>query len=232
MGRGTAKFTRTRASNTLRHFGELVARLVTRCVLSTAPSGRALAAGVLIGPTLAQAIAIAFVGRLQSLGYSRDVESRADITGSDICAGAVYNSGGLVWLFEDFKSAKIGETPELLSDYPNDEHRVQALKTHFQDNPAVVGKYNPKPRSVTPIILPKNEDENFLRWVAPARSHVCTSGGAPSLRGAGGLAKNRDWPRLKMTAPDLYQSSAEGNAERLTATRQLRTNALVMYEPR
>ncbi len=124
---------------------------------------RELAAGVLIGPTLAQAIAIGFLGKLKSLGYSRDVESRADITGSDICAGAASNPWGLVWLFEDFKNASVGTTPELLSDHPNDEHRVTALKSHFKHNPAVFGKFDPNPSSATPISVPRNAAESFLR---------------------------------------------------------------------
>ena len=123
----------------------------------------ALLVGAVIHPTLAHAIALAFVGRLGSLGYSRDVEARADVTGSDICATAGYNPWGLVWLFDNFQSAKIGEAPEFLSDHPSNEHRVQALKTHFQDNPAVFGKFSPNPHSATPIVVPKNEDENFLR---------------------------------------------------------------------
>jgi beta-barrel assembly-enhancing protease len=62
---------------------------------------REVGAAVLLGPTKAHLIAIALIGRLHSLGYSRDVESRADITGSDICAQTQYNPWGLVWLMED-----------------------------------------------------------------------------------------------------------------------------------
>src|SRR5215467_7019586 len=42
---------------------------------------REVAAAVLMGPTKAHILAIALVGKLHSLGYSRDVESRADLTG-------------------------------------------------------------------------------------------------------------------------------------------------------
>jgi predicted Zn-dependent protease len=46
-----------------------------------------------IGATLilGHALAIALIGKLHSLSYSRDVESRADLTGSDICAATGYN---------------------------------------------------------------------------------------------------------------------------------------------
>ncbi len=63
---------------------------------------REIGAAVLLGPTRAHVLAILLLGKLNSLGYSRDVESRADLTGSDICAAAGYNPWGLVWLFQDF----------------------------------------------------------------------------------------------------------------------------------
>jgi beta-barrel assembly-enhancing protease len=43
---------------------------------------REVGAAVLLGHPLA----VAFLGKLHSLSYSRDVESRADLTGSDVCA--------------------------------------------------------------------------------------------------------------------------------------------------
>ena len=56
---------------------------------------RELGAAILLGPTRAHVLAILLVGKLHSLGYSRDVESRADITGSDVCAGTGSNPWGL-----------------------------------------------------------------------------------------------------------------------------------------
>src|SRR5713226_10059625 len=49
---------------------------------------REIGAAILLGPTLAQAMAISMIGDLNSLAYSREVESSADVTGSDICAAA------------------------------------------------------------------------------------------------------------------------------------------------
>jgi beta-barrel assembly-enhancing protease len=123
---------------------------------------REVGAAVLLGPTKAHLIAIALIGRLHSLGYSRDVESRADITGSDICAQTQYNPWGLVWLMEDFKSASSVEVPQLLSDHPNDQNRVDALKRHFRENPGVFSRFNSDPKSATPMVIPKNETEVFL----------------------------------------------------------------------
>jgi Zn-dependent protease with chaperone function len=55
---------------------------------------RELGAALLLGPSLAQMIAIQMLGDLHSLAYSRDVESRADVTGSDVCAATGYNPMG------------------------------------------------------------------------------------------------------------------------------------------
>ena len=123
---------------------------------------REVGAAVLLGPTRAHVLAILLLGKLHSLGYSRDVESRADLTGSDLCAATGYNPWGLVWLFQDFKNAQIGQIPQLLSDHPDDQNRVHTLEEHFHKNSAVFGKFNPDPKSATPFIVPRNAPEVFL----------------------------------------------------------------------
>jgi len=124
---------------------------------------REVGAAVLLGPSAAHMLAIALLGDLNSKGYSRDVEERADLTGSDVCATTGYNPWGLVWLFQDFSSANLGHVPELLSDHPNNQHRIDVLKEHFQKNPSVFGKFNSDPKSATPLSVPKNAPEVFLR---------------------------------------------------------------------
>ena len=57
---------------------------------------REIGAAVLLGPTRAHLLAIALLGKLRSLGYSRDVECAADLTGADVCAASAYNPWGLV----------------------------------------------------------------------------------------------------------------------------------------
>ncbi len=119
---------------------------------------------VLLGPTRAQLLAILLFGKLHSLSYSRDVESRADLTGSDICAATgKYNPWGLVWLFQDFQNADPNQVPQLLSDHPDNQNRVNALERHFRANPAVFGKFNSDPKSALPISVPKNASEVFVR---------------------------------------------------------------------
>jgi predicted Zn-dependent protease len=120
---------------------------------------RGIAAAILLGHPLA----IALLGKLHSLSYSRDVESRADITGSDVCAATGYNPWGLVWLFQDFQNAKMGQVPQLLSDHPGNQNRVNALEKHFRENPSVFGKFNSDPKLARPMSVPKDASEVFLR---------------------------------------------------------------------
>ena len=123
---------------------------------------RELGAALLLGPTIAQAIAIMMIGDLHSLAYSRDVESSADVTGSDICAEAGYNPWGLVWLFKEFQDADPKQIPQLLSDHPANGTRIKTLEQHFRDNPGVFAKFNPDPNSATPFQLPKDTSERFF----------------------------------------------------------------------
>jgi predicted Zn-dependent protease len=123
---------------------------------------RELAAAVLLGPSRFHVLAIALIGKLNSLGYSRDVEERADLTGADVCAATPYNPWGLVWLFQDFDDANLGQVPELLSDHPNNRHRVEALEQHFRKNPAVFARFNSDPASDAAFSVPKDAPESFL----------------------------------------------------------------------
>jgi len=120
-----------------------------------------LGAAILLGPTRAHLLAIALLGHLQSLGYSRDVEARADLTGSDVCAAAGSNPWGLVWLFREFKDSRETDVPQILSDHPNDQNRIDALDRHFRENPSVFGKFDANPASATHLTVPKKAPEVF-----------------------------------------------------------------------
>jgi len=124
---------------------------------------REIGAAVLLGPSAAHVLAIALIGKLHSLGYSREAESAADLTGADVCSGSGYNPWGLVWLFQDFDKADLAQVPQILSDHPDNPHRVEALKRHFRQNPAVFAKFNPDQKGAKPIAVPKDATEQFLR---------------------------------------------------------------------
>jgi len=108
-------------------------------------------------------LAIALIGKLRSLGYSRDAEAAADITGSDFCAAGNNNPWGLVWLFQDFDAADTAQVPQILSDHPDNAHRVASLKQHFSENPAVFGRFSSDPKTAKTMTLPKDTAEVFLR---------------------------------------------------------------------
>ena len=124
---------------------------------------REVGTAILLGPTLAKAIAIGMIGDLHSQAYSRDIETTADVTGSDICAAAGLNPWGLVWLFQDFQNADPKQIPELLSDHPANESRVKTLEKHFRDSPSVFSGFNSDRASATPLSVPQDAPIHFLR---------------------------------------------------------------------
>ena len=124
---------------------------------------REIGAAVVLGPTRAHILAIALIGKLHALNYSREAESKADIAGADICAEAGINPWGLVWLFRDFKNAQTHEIPQLLSDHPSDMNRVAALEQHFKSNPSVFGHFSPDTLTATRLNVPKKAPVVFLR---------------------------------------------------------------------
>ena len=124
---------------------------------------REAGAAILLGPTTGNVLAIALLGQLHSLSYSRDAEARADLTGADVCAAAGYNPWGLVWLFKDFDNADTRQIPQMLSDHPSNQNRVTALEQHFRDNPSVFGKFNPDRSSAVAFAATKNAPVVFLR---------------------------------------------------------------------
>jgi predicted Zn-dependent protease len=125
--------------------------------------GREIGAALLLGPSIAQMLAIKLIGDLHTLAYSRDEESKADVTGSDICAAIGYNPWGLVWLFEEFQNADPKQIPQLLSDHPANGTRIKTLEQHFRDNPSVFAKFDSRPESATKFVVPKDAGEQFLR---------------------------------------------------------------------
>lgn len=124
---------------------------------------RELGASILLGASGAELVGIALIGKLHSLHYSRDVESRADLTGADVCAASAHNPWGLVWLFGAFGQANMGEGPEFLSDHPDNESRIEALREHFRANPAVFSRFSPEQDSALALVAPAKAPLVFLR---------------------------------------------------------------------
>lgn len=125
--------------------------------------GVAIGATILLGPTVANAIAAIVVTDMYKNAYSREVETSADLKGSDTCAAAGYNPYGMIWLMQDFKEANPNELPQALSDHPSFESRIEALQKHFRENPTVFSRFNSDRKVATPLGVPDDSPVVFLR---------------------------------------------------------------------
>lgn len=88
---------------------------------------------------------------LQSVSFSRDVESAADRKGAQTCADAGSNPWGMVWLFQAFEKNDTGGRMEMLSDHPTDSHRIEDLQAQFRADPATFGRFSSNVASATPL---------------------------------------------------------------------------------
>jgi predicted Zn-dependent protease len=108
--------------------------------------------GLLIGNNAGWAQNLIGLGaNLESLNFSRAVESNADHTGAYVCAQAGENPWGMVWLFKRFETKPTGVPLEMLSDHPRDDHRVADLENLFRSDPATFGRFSPDPRTATAL---------------------------------------------------------------------------------
>ena len=123
---------------------------------------REVAADLIFGRSLARVVAIGFLGHLNSLGFSREVEEQADLTGADICSQTGYNPWGLVWFLSSYQSQG-KNVPEWLSDHPNDQKRIDALENHFKEQPKTFGRFKSDPASGTSMTVPDDAPEVFMR---------------------------------------------------------------------
>jgi predicted Zn-dependent protease len=124
---------------------------------------RSVAAELLLGTTRGRALAILFLGHLNSLGYSREVEEKADLDGADICAEAGHNPQGLIWFFRDFDTTDKTNLPEVLSDHPDYKSRIESLEKHFRRNPSKFGRFSSDRRSASPFAVPEKVPVVFMR---------------------------------------------------------------------
>jgi beta-barrel assembly-enhancing protease len=124
---------------------------------------REVLATILTGGTMRAAVLASAIGKLDALHYSRGEEESADLKGADTCAAAGYNPWGLVWLFDDFSNSNLQTPPEILSDHPGDQHRMEALEQHFADDPATFSRFSSDPKTAKPLKLPKKANEKFLK---------------------------------------------------------------------
>jgi predicted Zn-dependent protease len=89
--------------------------------------------------------------QVQTLRYSREVESAADFKGAQTCAQAGSNPWGMVWLFKRFETLNTSAMPNFLSDHPTDEARIAGLQQEFSSDPATFGRFSSSIASATPL---------------------------------------------------------------------------------
>ncbi len=117
---------------------------------------------ILLGPDFGTTLAASILGDLDSLHFSRSVEERADLEGADTCAAAALNPWGLVWLMKDFENADLQSPPEILSDHPDNAHRIERLEEYLKNNPARFARFSSDPKHATLLNLPKKPTETIL----------------------------------------------------------------------
>lgn len=108
-------------------------------------------AGLLVGRSNIGQLLVGTGAQLESLSFSRPVESAADHSGAYLCAQAGENPWGMVWLFKRFETRQAPSTIEALSDHPSDNHRVTDLENAFRSDPATFGRFDPNVSSATPL---------------------------------------------------------------------------------
>ena len=108
-------------------------------------------AGLLVGNSNIGQFVVGAGAQLESLSFSRPVESAADHTGAYVCAQAGENPWGMVWLFQRFLQQQPPQGMEALSDHPSDNHRIEDLENEFRNDPATFGRFNPNVSSATPL---------------------------------------------------------------------------------
>jgi predicted Zn-dependent protease len=84
--------------------------------------------------------------------FSRVVEAAADHKGAITCAQAGFNPWGMVWLFQNFEKADTGGSLEVLSDHPNDRHRIRNLEREFRADPQLFGAFSPDIGTATALL--------------------------------------------------------------------------------
>jgi len=109
--------------------------------------------------------------RLQGLHYSRGAEENADTTGARICAQAGYNPWGMIWLFQSFSRANTGGAFEMLSDHPNDSHRISRLEALFKAEPGRFARFssNRSSANAMPTLASLQRQNGSIRPAAPAK---------------------------------------------------------------
>src|SRR5215475_3916705 len=118
----------------------------SRAYLAQAPL--AIAGGMLGGGALGNVIGAVggFGMNVVFLKYSRDMESQADLIGTQILHDAGYNPRAMVEFFEKIQAQSKGSASQFLSDHPNPGNRISNVQQEIQKLNGAL----PNPKETTP----------------------------------------------------------------------------------
>jgi hypothetical protein len=184
----------------------------SRAYLAQAPL--AVAGGVLGGGAIGSVMgAVGGLGmNVLFLKYSRDMESQADLIGTQILHDAGYNPRAMVEFFEKIQAQSKGNASQFLSDHPNPGNRISNVQHEIEKLNGAL----PNPKENTPEFQTVKND--LANLPGPIRSGRGGAGNRrPTVTRNDGLP---DPPSIRMTTfngsdiefryPDNWHPSVQG----------------------
>jgi Peptidase family M48 len=184
----------------------------SRAYLAQAPL--AVAGGVLGGGAIGSVMgAVGGLGmNVLFLKYSRDMESQADLVGTQILHDAGYNPRAMVEFFEKIQAQSKGNASQFLSDHPNPGNRISNVQHEIEKLNGAL----PNPKENTPEFQTvKNDLANLPGPIRSGRGGA--SNRRPTVTRNDGLP---DPPSIRMTTfngsdiefryPDNWHPSVQG----------------------
>jgi predicted Zn-dependent protease len=143
----------------------------SRAYLAQAPL--AAFGGVLGGSAIGSVLgAVGGVGmNVLFLKYSRDMESQADLIGTQILHDAGYEPKAMVEFFEKIQAESKGRASQFLSDHPNPENRISNVQHEIEKLNGAL----PDPKKDTPDF--QSVKSALMGMAPPSRSGRPTTGG-------------------------------------------------------
>jgi hypothetical protein len=201
----------------------------SRAYLAQAPL--AVAGGVLGGGALGNVIGVVggFGMNVVFLKYSRDMESQADLVGTQILHDAGYNPRAMVEFFEKIQAQSKGNASQFLSDHPNPGNRISNVQHEIEKLNGAL----PNPKENTPEFQTVKTDLAGLP--VPSRSGRGAAGTnrPPTNTRSDGIP---DPPSIRMTTfdgsdigfryPDNWHPSVQGTTITLAPDRGMVNGSL------
>ena len=187
----------------------------SRAYLAQAPL--AVLGGVVGGNAIGSVMgAVGGLGmNLLFLRYSRDMETQADLIGTQILHDAGYEPKAMVEFFEKIQAESKGRASQFVSDHPNPENRISNVQHEIEKLNGAL----PDPKSDTPDF--QSTKSALMGMPAPSRSGRPTTGGTnrpTTNRNAGGPAipsthlRTYSGADIEFRYPDNWQQYGQGSS--------------------